>query len=153
MPTIFLYGGPLKSVIVSQAYAMCGQSAAEFELTPEEADIALSFLNGIMEELRARWGVDLGYNFPDYGNGLPSEESGIPQNAMRPVARMLAEDLAPTIGKELTSRISLHEARGQLVSAYAKVPTKRLTTITPRGAGNARNWWWVIPLFNERPEE
>lgn len=152
MTTIDVYGGPLKRVIVAQAYSMCGQSFAEFELTPEEYDLALSFLNGIMMDLRDTWGVDLCYNFPYYGNGLSDEESGIPHGALRNVARMLAEDISPTIGKELTSRISLHDARGQLISTYGNVPTKPLTRNTPRGSGN-RFPWLGQTFFNAHPEE
>lgn len=153
MPTAYLYGGPLKRVIVAQAYSLCGQSAAEFELTPEEYDLALSFLNGIMIDLRDNWGVELGYNYPDYGNGLPTDESGIEQAAMRSVVRMLAEDIAPTIGKEITSRVSFYEARGALRSAFGKVPVKPLTQNTPRGVGNERfGYWRGDPFFRARPE-
>lgn len=151
MTTINVYGGPLKRVIVAQAYSMCGQSFAEFELTPEEYDLALSFLNVLMKEMEDGWGVRLNYNYPYYGNGLSDEESGIPHGATRSVARMLAEDIAPTIGKQITSRISLHEARGQLVSQYGCVPSKGLTRNTPRGSGN-RFPWLGHTFFNERPK-
>ncbi len=148
MTTIYLYGGPLKRVIVAQAYSLCGQSAAEFELAPEEYDLALSQLNGIMEELRNQWGVDLCYNFPNYGNGLPDEESGIPQDAMRSVVRMLAEDVSHTIGKELSTRISFAQARASLVSKYQKRRERELTRNTPRGAGN--RWpYWGDPFFRQ----
>lgn len=148
MPTINLYGGPLKRVIITQAYGMCGQSAAEFELTPEEFDIALSFLNGIMFELRDTWGVDIGYNFPIYGNGQATEESGIPDRAMRPIARMLAEDIAPTIGATISSRISFEQAKATLVSQYAVRKQRALSTNTPRGSGNGRFAGWYDPFFN-----
>jgi len=147
--TINLYGGPLKRTIIAQAYSLCGQSAAEFELTPEEYDLALSQLNAIMIELKEEWGVDLCYNFPFYGNGLSDEESGIPHGATRSVVRMLAEDVSHTIGKDISSRISYTQARGQLVSAYQKRKGRELGRNTPRGQGN-NPLWWGDPFFTQR---
>lgn len=150
MPTISLYGGPLKRVIVQQAFGLCGQSTAEFELTPEEYVQALDMLNAILAELRDQWGLDLGYNFPDYGSGAPDDESGVPVGAVRHLSRLLAEDVAPTIGKELSTRISAQQARASLVSLYGTIPVRQLTRNTPRGAGNER-FGWLDPFFRAFP--
>lgn len=138
MTTLNIYSGPLKRDIIQIAFEECGQAGYEFELTAEEYDSALRRLNGLMAELEATYGVALNYNQPPYGNGSATEESGLPPEAMRPVGLLLALEIAPSIGKELSPQTKgrASEARQSLISRFAVIPMRELGRQTPRGAGN-----------------
>jgi len=149
MTGIPLYGGPLKREIIKGAYEVCGQSDAEFELTPEEYDSACRIMNQLLARWQTQYGIVLGYNFPTNGNGSADEESGIPDDATEAVTQSLARRIAPGIGKAFgaEANANLAEAMTALRSHYATVPLMQMGRNTPRGAGNRRSIGSRNPYF------
>lgn len=137
MPTIVLdVAGPTRSSLVESAYDFCGLSGDQYERTPEELSKGLRLLNSLMASLKTLKGIDLGYDAPTYGEGLLEEPSGIPDGAREPVAALLAQRLAPTIGASLTD-----DAKAVLATAYqdllaqnvsappSRIPTNHMRTL------------------------
>lgn len=119
MPTIVLDGtGKPKSDLVEGAYEFCGLNGFEYERTPEEMSTGLRFLNDMMAEWLAD-GIDLGFDFPTYGNGLLEEPSGIPDHAVSVVKSMLAQRLCPGLGASLGD-----DARAALSLSYFKLQSR-----------------------------
>ena len=148
MTEIAIYGGPLKRDIIQQAFEECGQAGYEFELESEEYESALRRLNAMMAEWLAGYGIDLGYNFPNNGNGSAADESGIPDGAVQTVVTQLAGRIAPSIGKAMsadTARV-MAQSFALLRSTYAVTPTLQLRGDTIRGAGNKRRGF-LSPFF------
>lgn len=138
-----VYGGPLKRVLIQRAFAECGQADYNYQIQPEEYSEALSRLNDLMLELKGS-GVDLGYNFPTSNVGTPEDESGIPFEATQVVGLLLAEAIAPTMGKTLSAETNRRIARSRSVlrGQYASIPTVYPQHTTPRGSGN--RWPWGL---------
>lgn len=136
MTAIPVFGGPTKRSLIQIAYEDCGQTG-EFELDPEEYQSAERKLDLMMAELKAMHGVDLNYNFPVTGvSDNATEESGIPAEAAPAVSSLLAERIAPSIGKTLTSSKSRGAALAMLIAQYQKQPVMGFGRATPTGAGN-----------------
>ena len=136
MTAIPVFGGPSKRSLIQVAYEECGQTG-EFELDPEEYQSAERQLDQMMAELKAIYGVDLSYNFPDTGvSDDASEESGIPGEAAAMVSRLLAERIAPSIGKTLAPSKTRAGALGLLIAQYQAQPTMCFGRGTPIGSGN-----------------
>lgn len=148
MTVLNLYGGPLKRDIIQLAFEECGQAGYEFELTPEEYDSALRRMNSMLAMWRRQYGVDLGYNFPDYGHGSADDESGIPDDAVDCVSKKLAQSIAPTIGKAMSSeaRMTLATSWAALRSTYQAIPMREMGRQVMRGQGN-RYWNGPLPYF------
>lgn len=127
-------GGKPKRDIIEMAFEDCGTAGFEFERTPEEVGSALRKLNAMMLE----WPWDqLGYAQPDYGSGLPEDESGIPGYSLSAVASYLALRIAPTMGKTLSNeqRTALARSLGMIQSKVAAIPQTPFAPNTPRGMG------------------
>lgn len=136
MTAIPVFGGPTKRALIQMAYEDCGQTG-EFELDPEEYQSAERKLDQMMAELKAMHGVDLDYNFPVTGvSDNSTEESGIPGEAGPSVASMLAERIAPSIGKTLLQSKARASALAMLIAQYQKQPVMGFGRSTPTGAGN-----------------
>ena len=148
MTVLNLYGGPLKRDIIQLAFEECGQAGYEFELTPEEYDSALRRMNGMLAMWLKQRGIDLGYNFPDYGHGSADDESGIPDDAVECVSKKLAQSIAPTIGKTMSgeAKRTLADSWAMLCSTYQKIPMREMGRQTMRGQGN-RYWNGPLPYF------
>lgn len=113
MPTIVLDGtGVPKSSLIEGAYEYCGLNGYEFERTPEEMTAGLRHLNAMAAEWLAD-GVDLGFDFPTYGQGLLEEPSGVPDSACSAIHGMLAQRLAPALGATLSE-----DAKAALAKSY-----------------------------------
>lgn len=144
MTTLSLYGGPLKRDIIKQAYGLCGQSVAEYELEPEEYEAGLRCMTNAVAELEDAEGIVLGFNYPvNGGYGSPQDESGIPRGSVRAVAAIVAKALAPEIGKTLSTQATgaYAKALDNLRSSYMTVPQMQLGRQTITGAGNRRRWF------------
>lgn len=143
-----VYGGPLKRDLIQLAYEECGQAGYEFELTAEEYASALRRLDALMYEWRDGYGIDLSYNFANYGKGSPEDESGIPPAATQVVATYLAMRVAPGIGKTMTAESSGALARSfsLLRTTYTNMPRMGFRAGTIRGAGH-RRFGWRDPFF------
>lgn len=147
MSVLPLYGNPPKRDIIQVAFEECGQAGYEFELTPEEYSSALRRLNAIMGELLGS-GIDLGFYFPQNSFGSPEEGSGIPLDSVQAVGLLLAESIAPSIGKTLSAESNrrIVSARSQLYAKYMAIPQMEMGRQTPRGMGN-RYWQGPRPYF------
>lgn len=135
MTTLALYGGPLKRAIIQRAYGYCGQSTAEFELSPEEYTNALQLMNDSMALL----GDATGYNFPASGDGSIEDESGIAGSDVLGATVYLAQLLAPSIGKALTINALQARAASNFLAKCTPIPQMEMGRGTIRGAGN-RLW-------------
>lgn len=127
MPQISLDAtGVAKGVLIECAYEYCGLNGQEYERTPEEMSTGLKRLNALMA-LLAKKGLDLGYDFPTFGNGLLEEPSGVPDDAVEPVSALLAKRLAPTLGASLTAEAMgiLATAMSDLQANYCAAPPSR----------------------------
>lgn len=136
MPTIVLDGtGKSKAALVEMAYEHCGLAGFEFERTPEEMTAGLRHMNAMLAEWLAD-GIDLGYDFPTYADGLLEEPSGIPDSAVSVVTSMLAQRLCPGMGAAMSpdARAALNMSYFKLQSRYATI-TVPTPARTPRGAG------------------
>lgn len=144
-----------------QAYSLCGQSSAEYELTPEEFDAGLRCMNNALAEMEDAEGVTLGYNYPPNGNGNAMDESGLPRGSVRAVAAIVAKALAPEIGKTLSPQATGAYARAMdnLRSTYGQpVPQMELGRQTIRGAGARYQRWlggayFVIDTSSAEPTQ
>lgn len=120
MPQIVLDGsGVSKASLIEGAYEYCGLNGIEFERTPEEMTTGLRHLNALMAELP----IDLGFDFPTYGQGLLEEPSGIPDYAITYVHVRLAQRLAPAIGATVSE-----DARAVLGLAYQTLMSRSAAT-------------------------
>lgn len=142
MPTIGLYGGPLKSSIISRAFGMCGQSITEYELTPEEYELGLVCMN----DMAATLGEQFPYNFPAHGSGSAADESGIPAADVLGFTVLVAQEIALNIGKGFSPNGKQATAKSALEAKYQAIPFRELGRQTIRGAGN-RYWSGPRPFF------
>lgn len=128
--------GVTKAALVEGGYDYCGLNGSEYERTPEEITTGLRRLNALMAALKAK-GIDLGFVFPTYAEGLPEEPSGIPDDAVEPVCALLAQRLAPSIGAALTedARAVLATAVQDLLANYAPTPPSMIPANRPRSSG------------------
>lgn len=128
MPTIVLDGtGKPKSDLVEGAYEFCGLNGFEYERTPEEMTSGLRILNDLMAELLGD-GIDLGYDFPTYGDGLLEEPSGIPDSAVGAIKKLLAQSICPGLGASLgdDGKAALVRSVTKLASRVAIAPPARV---------------------------
>jgi hypothetical protein len=88
-------GGPTKGAIIDLMFGDLGIN----DYDADETVKALLRLNAMMRE--HPWSL-LGYEQPDYGAGLTTDESGIVDDALLAVASNLAIVVAPTKGKTLS---------------------------------------------------
>lgn len=144
MTTLPIYGGPTKRSLVQSARRKCGQRDSNYQIEPEEYDEDISSLNDLMAELLAQ-GINLAYNFPTSNIGTPADESGIPFETSDAISSLLAERLAPTLGKTLSPAFMATLARSWalLRGRYFTVPQLTMRSTTPRGQGNER-WRWGV---------
>lgn len=146
MPTIILdASGPAKGSLVAGAYEYCGLNPWEYERTPEEVSTGMRHLNGLMARLLSS-GIDLGFDFPVYGNGLPEELSGIPDGAAEPVMVLLAQRLAPALGGALSgdAKAVLATAMHDLYANNAATPPSMKRDYCISGLGNRHRRFLLV---------
>ncbi len=153
MTIAYLYGGPPKRDIIDRAYGFCGQSASQFELSPEEYVEGLRALNDQMGLL----GPSTGYNYPPYGDGLPEDESGLDQTDVLGAAGRTARLLAPQIGKQLSVSKTQQRAADVLLAKYQQTPQMSMGRHTIRGSGNrsiarGRPFFYTAVSPDEEPQ-
>lgn len=151
MPAITLDpSGTPKRNLIELAFEECGSAGYEFERTPDEINSALRELNAMMYE----WPFNLlGYEQAAYGTGDPANPSGIPNDAISAVAKMLALRICPKMGATQSpeSKAALSRSMLLLQSQYATIPSLSLGNDTVSGAGN--RWRSAVPFINEAPDE
>lgn len=145
MTIIPLYSGPPKRDIIELAFEDCGSTGYEFERTPDEVASALRKLNMLMAEWKSA-GIDLCYNQPDYGAGLPEDLSGIPLDTVNAVAQYLAMRIAPQMGVALSGeqKATANASMLLLQARFARNPRMRFAPNTPRGSGH--RYWPQYPF-------
>lgn len=127
--------GPTNREIIDRAYRSMGVSDAMFARTAEEYAVGVEILSSMM--LESPFDL-LGYVQWDAGEGnRVEEESGIDRKYLEPVALMLAERLAPAIGKTLAPHTLAAKRRAYslLCADVVTIPDSRYQDGTPRGAG------------------
>ena len=127
--------GPTNREIVDRAYRSMGLSDSMFGRTPEEYATGVELLSSMMLEAPFD---RLGYVQWDGGEGnRVEEESGINRKWLEAVGLMLAERLAPVIGKQLSPHMLAAKARAysRLCAEVVTVPDARYADGTPRGQG------------------
>lgn len=137
-----------KRQLVEQMFTEVSLNGWEYDLTPDEKDIALTRLDMLMWELRGR-DIDVGYNFPQsIGQGDLDDVLGCPDQAFFGLAVLGAERLCPTMGKTMSkeSRIALNSALKAVRSAAVQlVGSVSLAPGTPIGSGN-KPWSTRFPF-------
>ncbi len=152
MTIAYIYGGPLKRDIIKRAYGLCGQATTDFELTPEEYQLGLQAMNDIAPTLGS-----IPFNYTDYGVGTPEDESGLAPDDVLGFTVMVAQEIAPNIGKTYSPNGLQANAKSSLRSKYQAIPRTELGRGAIRGAGN-RLWQGASPFFfapvsDEEPQQ
>jgi len=151
MPTIIpIPAGPTNREIIDRAYKAMGAGARGFGLPAEDYADAVEVLSGMM--LESPFDL-LGYVQQDGGEGNRVEqESGIDRKYLEPVALMLAERIAPTIGKQLAPHTLAAKRRAYslLCAAVVTIPDANYQDGTPKGAGHRQNNWGGSTFFPNR---
>lgn len=127
--------GPTNREIIDRAYRSLALKDSMFGRTAEEYATGVEILASMMLESPFD---KLGYVQQDGGEGNRVEaESGIERKWLEAVGLMLAERLAPTIGKTLSPHTEKARARAysQLCAAVMTIPEAKYADGTPRGAG------------------
>jgi len=128
--------GPTNREIIDRAYRSMGVSDAMFGRTAEEYAVGVEILSSMMLESPFD---RLGYVQFSGGEGnRVEEESGIDRKYLEPVALMLAERLAPAIGKQLAPHAmkAKNRAYSLLCAAVVPIPDARYQDGTPVGSGH-----------------
>lgn len=124
MPQITLDAtGPTKAALVERIYEYCALSGAEFERTAEEMIAGLRDLNDAAAELLAN-GIDLGYDFPAYADGLLEEPSGVAAADVSALTLLAAQTRIAGVGGALSPDLKARLSRSyaSLHSRYAATP-------------------------------
>jgi len=122
-----------KLAIVQKALGKIGLGTYVFDPSPEQLQAAIEQMDLIAAELDGI-GIRKGYNF---GTEL-SAESGLPDTAVNPFAILLAVELAPDYGKQISPQLqaSVLRARNALMVTNNIIPRMVLPTTMPIGVGN-----------------
>jgi hypothetical protein len=128
-----------KGQLIADAYAELALADYDFDRTPEEDQAALRRLDAMM----ARWnsqGIRIGYALSASPTGSdPSEDSGVPLEAVEAVYSNLAVNIAAGKGKALASstKALAKSSFDALLSRTVTDQTRQqqLRAGTPRGAG------------------
>ena len=146
--------GPTNREIIDRAYRSLGVQDAMFGRTAEEYAVGVEILSSMMFEPPFDL---LGYVQWAGGEGnRVEEESGIDRKWLEPVGLMLAERLAPVIGKTLSPHMlaAKNRAYSRLCATVVTVPDARYSDGTIRGAGaRFRTSVGYGPYFDNSDEE
>ena len=142
-------GGQSKGSVIERAFELCGMIGFEFGREPEEINLGLRHLNAIMK--RWPWTM-VDYEQPTYGEGLPEDPSGLPDDAVDAVAGELAKSIAAAFGTAISPHglSVIKQAYDVYLATYApaNVPTMKFPNKTPRGMGH-RSWGQDQPFITE----
>ena len=93
-----------KLQLIRQAFSQIGLADYDFDLQPEQLQNALFLLDSMMATWNAK-GISLSYPTPTSPeNSNTSDESNIPDRANEAVYLNLALRIAPTLGKQTTTK-------------------------------------------------
>lgn len=139
-----------KAQLLDLIFEELGRAGYEFDRTPGEEISALRKVDAMLAQWAAE-GIVLNYNFPAiFGQGLPTDDLGIPDSAIDTVAAWAAFRVAPGMGKTISpeTRKAMADGKAFLRAETAKIPSMRLPRNTARGSGNYPNAIWR-PFFHQ----
>lgn len=122
-----------KLAIVQKALGKIGLGTYVFDPSPEQLQAALEQLELLATEMDGI-GIRKGYSL---GTDI-SAESGLPDTAVGPFSILLAVELAPDYGKQIspTLQASVLRARNALMVTNNTIPQMILPNTMPIGRGN-----------------
>jgi hypothetical protein len=133
--------------VINQAFSEIGKGSYDFDLQPEDLQLALRKLDAMMATWGGAMGVRIGYSGGD-GKGALTPDTTVPDWAYEALYLNLALRLCPDYGKTpnpltvLNAKTALDAVRNRTV-----IPATR-TISGYAGAGNS--WWGAVPLPEER---
>jgi hypothetical protein len=137
-----------KRQFVQAAFNEIGLESYEFDLQPEDFDMALRRLDSMIAEWNAQ-GIRVGYPIPTSPEDSDlDEETGVQDAANEAIITNLAIKVAPAFGKTpaVETKISASKAYKTLLSKTMQVPKQQMPSTMPSGAGN-RPWNGVYRPF------
>lgn len=145
--------GWTKRQLINEAYAEIGYADYEFDLEPEQLQMALRRLDAMVASW-AVYGIRLGYLVPGSPESSDLDsESGLSDMVAEAVYTNLATRLTPPVGKQIhpDTRKMAREGYRLLLKNAALPPEKQLPETMPRGAGNKP--WNLDDAFVDEPQE
>lgn len=137
---------PTKEAIVLRALRRAGLASSAMLLGPEPESVADALLD--LEDMMAEWegdGVIMSYRYTGAPTPQPSEESGLPDWAVAPVANNLAIRLMIDNQRPIADEIhtlaynGLQMVKGRLV----QIPELARRSDMPRGVGNGTRRYYL----------
>lgn len=131
-----------KRDFVVQALEELGLAEYVFDLQPEQMNSARIKLDAMIATWASR-GLKL--NYPLTKDSDLDEDTGVPDAANEAIYKNLALTLAPSYGKTVSqdTRIQAKDAYDSLLRTLVNVPSMRLPSTLPLGAGN-KDWLQVF---------
>jgi hypothetical protein len=127
-----------KRQLVHAALEEIGLASSEFDAQPEQLQSALRVLDDMMGSWEAK-GIRIGYPLPNNPQSSSLDElSNVPNSANRAIIKNLAQEIAPSYGKQVmagTIKIA-KSSYNILLGQHAKSANMQLPNTAPLGAGN-----------------
>lgn len=126
-----------KRQFIQKAFAKIG-FGLDFNVTPEDAELALSELDSMMATWNAR-GIRLGYPLPSSPDDSDIDsDSGVPDSAYEAIYNNLALRIGPDYGKTPNPvvQVAAKQAYDTLLSRAVFPTPQPMPNTMPRGAGN-----------------
>lgn len=138
--------GPTNREIIDRAYRALALKDSVFGRSAEEYAVGIEVLASMMYEPPFD---TIGYVHWDSGEGNRVEErSGIAPRWLEAVGLMLAERLAPVIGKSLSPEMMAAKCRAySQLCASVPIPDSKYADGTPRGAGARHRYTYGSGTF------
>lgn len=133
--------GWTKKQLITEAFGELALASYEWDINPEEDQIALRRLDSMMSTWEAR-GVRVGYSFPSSPEDSSLDaDSGVPDSANEAIFLNLAIRMAPGYGKQVSSdtKKAAREAFDLLLWQASHPIEQQMPSTMPRGSGN-RIW-------------
>lgn len=146
--------GWTKQQLISEAYGALALQGYEFDISPDEQQMALRRMDTMLATWEAR-GVRIGYAFPAGPDDSDvNSDAGVPDYAVEAVYLNLAQRIAGGYGKALDqdARAAAKNAYDVLLWQAAQPIQQQLPATMPRGAGN-RAWRNSQRPFMNKPDD
>lgn len=126
-----------KQQFVNRAFEEIGMANYNHSLQADQLNAALVTLDALMADWNAR-GIRLGYPLPSSPeDSALSEETNVPDFANLAIAKNLAIEIAPTVGKNVSPLTMKSADRGmRTVTLRTLAPRERQISGMPAGAGH-----------------
>lgn len=126
-----------KREIIEQAYSELGLAEYNFDISPDEFSTARKRLDRMMAQWETK--VAIGYLAPSNPDESDiSDESGLPDGVIDPVATNLAVLLAPGLGKMVMPQTMFAAKMGynSVLAQFAQIPQRQYPDNLHVGSGN-----------------